>query len=133
MESSVPADLINRLQRFDTYRLYHAEGKVVAVFKFAQFNAPIVEASSVLLETEISNLMKSIKAEQVVRVDKEIKLNKIPALKSTGSFMLNNQKWIFQDMLIRKDSSMWQVWIAAEDSNPVYAKTMTQVVKSIKF
>lgn len=77
--------------------------------------------------------MKAIKAEQVTHAEKNMKLQKIPALKSSGSFLLHQQKWKFQDVLVRQDSSMWQVWIAAEDSDPAYARTMNQVMKSIKF
>lgn len=133
MESSVPWELINRLQRFDTYRFYHAEGKLVAIFKFIQYNTPIEETTPALLEKEIAEVMKSIKAEQVLHSEKNFKLKKIPGCKSTGSFILHQQQWIFQDMLLRNDSSMWQVWIAAEESDPVYAKTMKDIVKSIGF
>jgi|GEM_PF-4395824 len=133
MATPVPSDLINRLERFDTYRFYHAEGKVVAIFKFVQYNAPIRETADTLMENEVKAVMKSIDAEQVVHADKDIKIKNIPARKSTGSFLVNQQKWNYQDILVRKDSSMWQVWIAGEDSDPAFAKTVNQVVKSIKF
>ena len=133
METSVPLDLINRLQRFDAYRLYHGEGKLVAVFKFIQYNAPIEESAKTLLEKEVDDLMKSIKAEDVTKEDKDFSLQKVPGRKSTGSFTLDHEKWMFQDLLLRKDSSMWQVWIAAEESDAGYVKMMNQIVKGIKF
>jgi len=49
MEAAVPSELINRLQRFDTYRFYHGDGKLVAVFKFVQYNAPIEGTTTALL------------------------------------------------------------------------------------
>jgi len=133
MESAVPSDLINRLQRFDTYRFYHGDGKLVAVFKFVQYNAPIEETTTALLETEVDALMTSIKAEEVTREDKDFSLQKVRGRKTTGSFALDHHQWIFRDILLRNDTSMWQVWIAAEESDPAYAKTMDKIVKGIKW
>jgi hypothetical protein len=133
METSVPWDLINRLERFDTYRFYHADGKVVAIFKFIEYNAPIEESADTLMEKEIADVMTTIKAEQILHAEKSIQVKKIPGQKATGSFMLKNQHWVFEDVLLHKGPSMWQVWVAAEESDPAYVKTMNKVVKSIKF
>ncbi len=133
MEASVPSDMINRLQRFDTYRFYHAEGKLVAVFKFIQYNTTIEETTSELLEKEVATTMTMIKAEQMEQTGKDIKWKKVPGRHSTGSFLLDNQKWLFQDILLRNDSSMWQVWVAAEDTDPALITKMNQIVKGIKF
>ncbi|HXR81884.1 MAG TPA: hypothetical protein VN763_13235 [Saprospiraceae bacterium] len=133
MEAAVPSELINRLQRFDTYRFYHGDGKLVAVFKFVQYNAPIEGTTTALLEKEVDDLMTSIKAKDVTREEKDFSLQKVPGRKATGSFTLDHHQWLYADLLLRNENSIWQVWIAAEESDPAYAKTMNQIVKGIKF
>ena len=133
METPVSVEEINRIQRFDTYRLYHAEGKVVAVLKFMQYNAPIEEPAIALMDTELTHIMKSIKAEEILSTGKNIKVKQVPGYKLAGRFMLKQQPWLFQDFLLKKEGSMWQVWIAAEDSDPDYEKTMVKIAKSMQF
>ena len=133
METPVSVEEINRLQRFDTYRLYHAEGKVVAVLKFMQYNSPIEEPPVALMDTELDHIMKSIKAGEILSTGRNFKLHQIPGYKLTGRFMLQDQPWLFQDFLLKKENAMWQVWIAAEESDPSYEKTMLKIAKGMKF
>jgi len=133
METPVSVEEINRIKRFDTYRLYHGDGKVVAVLKFMQFNKPIDEPLIQLMDTELDHIMISIKAEEILSTGKNIKVKQVPGYKLTGRFMLKQQPWLFQDFLLKKEDSMWQVWIAAEESDPAYEKTMLKIAKSVKF
>jgi hypothetical protein len=133
METSVPWEMINHLQRFDTYRLYYAEGKLVATFKFIQFNMPIEESNATLLDKEVADVMKLIKADQVEQQGKEIKIKSVPGRKAAGSFILDQQKWVFRDWVMQKDSSMWQVWMATREDDPALLKTLKKMEKGIKF
>jgi len=132
-ESALPVDLINRLQRFDTFRFYHAEGKLVAVMKFMQYTTPIEEPVGALLDTEVTHIMKSIHAEEVVQKEKDFSLKKYPGRKSTGRFIMDHKAYSFLDVLLKKDNSMWQVWVAAEEGDPAMEKMMKKVVKELKF
>jgi hypothetical protein len=132
-ETPLPLDLINRLQRFDTFRFYHADGKLVAVMKFTQYNTPIEEPVGALLDTEVTHIMKSIHAEEVLQQEKDFSLHKYPGRKSTGRFMMEQKAYSFQDVLLKKDNSMWQVWVAAEESDPASVKMMKKIVKGIKW
>lgn len=133
METPVSVEEINRIQRFDTYRLYHAEGKVVAVLKFVQYNALIEEPANALIDTALNHILKSIQAEEILSTGKNIKVKQVQGYKLSGQFMLKQQPWLFQDFLLKQDDSMWQVWIAAEGSDPGYEKTMLKIAKSLKF
>jgi hypothetical protein len=132
-ETALPSDLINRLQRFDTFRFYYENGKLVAVMKFVQFNSPIEESAGTLLDSEVTQIMTSIKAEEVLQKEKNYTLNKCTGRKSTGSFMMENKAYLFQDVLLKKNNSMWQVWVAVEANSPNYEKMMNKIVKEIKF
>jgi len=132
-ETPLPLELINRLLRFDTFRFYHADGKLVAVMKFMQYIEPIEEPAGALLDAEVTHIMKSIHAEEVLQKEKNFTLNKYPGYKSTGQFMMDGKAYLFQDVVLKKDSSMWQVWVAAEQGDPVLEKMMKKVVKELRF
>ena len=133
MEVQVPFDMINHIRRFDTYRLYFAEGKVLAVFKFAQYNIPIAANPGDVLKEELSKLMSGMKAMNVRQEEKEIKLQSFQGFKIHGSFELNQKNWLFEDHLFLSDGSMWQVWIAVESGDMEREDMMRKMIKSFRF
>ena len=65
---------------------------------FVQYNAPIEETTTALLEKEVDDMMNTIQAEEVTWQDKDFSLQKVPGRKSTGSFTLDHHKWMFRDL-----------------------------------
>lgn len=133
MEVQVPFDMINHIRRFDTYRLYFAEGKVLGVFKFAQYNIPITAHPQDVLREELSKLLSGIKAMNVRQEEQEIKLQSFHGFNIHGSFELNQQDWLFEDQLFLSDGSMWHVWIAVEGGDQERQDLMRKVIKSFRF
>jgi hypothetical protein len=133
MEVQVPWDMINHIRRFDTYRLYHAEGKVVAIFKFVDYNVPITTPLHDLLQTEMNEILSSLKAEKISKEEKAIKLQKISGQKMDGTFQLHQKPWVFRDALFVDNTSMWHVWVAVEKNGKGYEKVMERILKSLRF
>ena len=133
MEVQVPFDMINHIKRFDTYRLYFAEGKVVAVVKFAEYNIPIAKNAHDVMQDELNGILKGLKAMNIQRDETDIKLKGIRGNKVEGSFELNDSNWSFEDQLFVRDGAMWQVWMGIEKGDEDREEIMRKVMKSLKF
>lgn len=133
MEVQVPFDMINHIKRFDTYRLYFAEGKVVAVFKFAEYNIPIAASPRDVLKDELSKILTGLKAANIQQDEDHIKFQGMRGFKAEGSFEINQTSWLFEDHVFVRDGAMWQVWIGVEEGEEVHKEILKKMVKSLKF
>lgn len=62
-----------------------------------------------------------------------MKMKKVHGIKATGSFVIGKEKWNFQDILLKNEAALWQIWIAADQQDERLKGLMDEIMESVHY
>jgi hypothetical protein len=131
--AQVSNETLQIIKRSDTYQYLHPSNAVMGIFQFAEYTTPMGVSPREAMMTGMEKMFKSLNSTDARFKTEDLSLLNRPGVKANGSFTWNNKKWEFSTMVIVVEERMWQMWLAADGTQPDYLSMMNQMFESVGF